>query len=281
MPRLTKRTVDAIRPNGKDCFYWDDELKGFGLRVRASGRKYYVTQTRCRGRLRRFTLGPHGPLTPEMARKRAMAFIAEAKAGEDPAEERDRQRRILTMKQLGERFLEEHVASHCKPSTQYEYRRSVELFINPEIGTRRLTDIERSDIVKLHHDLRHIPYQANRTLGVRSTMFSRCEVWGLRPYSSNPCLRVKRYKENKRERYLTQQEIARLNTALTKAENEALATPYTITAIRMLLLTGARVGEILTLRWDYLHLADSYIRLPDSKTGKKRSEEHTSELQSH
>jgi integrase len=269
MPKLTKRIVDAIRPSGTDRFYWDDELKGFGLRVRASGRKYYVAQTRCRGRLRRFTLGPHGPLTPEIARRRALRFLAEAKAGEDPAEERDRQRATLTMKQLGVRFLDEHVASHCKPSTQYEYRRSVELFIIPAVGTRRLTDISRADVSKLHHDLRHIPYQANRTLGILSKMFNLCEAWGLRPDGSNPCLHVKKYKEHKRERFLSETEIARLDAALTKAANEVLATPYAVAAIRMLLLTGARVGEVLSVKWDYLHLADCYIRLPDSKTGEK------------
>ena len=120
--KITKRTVDRITGDGSDRFYWDDDLPGFGLRVRASGRKYYVVQFRANGRLRRMTLGRHGAVTPETARRRAMALISEAKGGKDPAALRDKGRKAATMKVLGKRFLEEYVPVHCKPSTAYEYR---------------------------------------------------------------------------------------------------------------------------------------------------------------
>ena len=178
------------------------DIPGFGLRVRASGRKYYVVQFRANGRLRRMTLGRHGAVTPETARRRAMALISEAKGGKDPAALRDKGRKAATMKVLGKRFLEEYVPVHCKPSTAYEYRRSVKFFIDPRIGTRKVTEIQRSDIAELHHGMRETPYQANRTLGVLSKMFNLAELWGLRPDGSNPCLHVKRYKEEKRERFL-------------------------------------------------------------------------------
>ena len=147
------------------------DIPGFGLRVRASGRKYYVVQFRANGRLRRMTLGRHGAVTPETARRRAMALISEAKGGKDPAALRDKGRKAATMKVLGKRFLEEYVPVHCKPSTAYEYRRSVKFFIDPRIGTRKVTEIQRSDIAELHHGMRETPYQANRTLGVLSKMF--------------------------------------------------------------------------------------------------------------
>ena len=100
--KITKRTVDRITGDGSDRFYWDDDLPGFGLRVRASGRKYYVVQFRANGRLRRMTLGRHGAVTPETARRRAMALISEAKGGKDPAALRDKGRKAATMKNAGQ-----------------------------------------------------------------------------------------------------------------------------------------------------------------------------------
>src|SRR5271170_2896486 len=129
MAKLTKRVVDQIAPGDTDSMHWDDELKGFGLRVWPSGRKVYMVMSRVKGRLRRITIGPHGPFTPEQARVRAHEILSEAKAGRDPAKELDQARKSPTMKGLGERFLKEHVAVRCKPSTQAEYKRSVELFI--------------------------------------------------------------------------------------------------------------------------------------------------------
>jgi len=157
----------------------------------------------------------------------------------------------------------------CKPSTQAEYKRSVELFINPRLGTRKVTDIERRDIADLHHSLRHIPYQANRTLGVLSKMFNLAEVWGLRPDGSNPCLHVKKYPEQKRERFLSPEEFAELGKALRAVEQDGSETESAVAAIRLLMLTGCRLSEIMTLKWEHVDLARHELRLPDSKTGAK------------
>ncbi len=116
--RLTKRTVDAIRPSGTDAVHWDSQLTGFGLRVRRSGRKSYVVQTRVDGRLRWFTIGRHGPLTPDGARAKALEILADARKGIDPRAARTRRGTDPTMADLCKRFLEEHVRSHCKPATQ-------------------------------------------------------------------------------------------------------------------------------------------------------------------
>jgi integrase len=269
MAKLTKRAVDQIIPGDADAMHWDDELKGFGLRVWPSGRKVYMVMSRVKGRLRRITIGPHGPVTPEQARIRAHEILSEAKAGRDPAKELDQARKSPTMKGLGERFLKEHVAVRCKPSTQAEYKRSVELFINPEIGTRKVTDIERQDIAELHHGLSHTPYQANRTLGVLSKMFNLAEVWGLRPDGSNPCLHVKKFAEEKRARFLSPEEFAALGTTLREVEQDGSETQSAVNAIRLLMLTGCRLGEITTLKWDYVNIKARELRLPDSKTGAK------------
>lgn len=269
MAKLTKRVVDQASANSKGTGLWDDELKGFGLRVWPSGRKVYIVKCRIKGRQRFITIGPHGPVTAEQARVRAFEILSEAKGGRDPAKELDQARKAPTMKGLGERFLKEHVAVRCKPSTQAEYKRSVELFINPKIGTRKVTDIERQDITELHHGLSHIPYQANRTLGVLSKMFGLAEAWGIRPDGSNPCLHVKKYVEQKRARFLSPEEFAALGKALREVEQDGSETQAAVNAVRLLMLTGCRLGEIMTLKWDYVDLKARELRLPDSKTGAK------------
>ena len=265
--RINKRNVDAIGADGSDRFYWDADIPGFGFRVRASGRKYFVAQFRANGRLRRMTIGPYGAVTPEEARKRAMALVAEAKGGSDPAERRDAERRAATVKLLGKRFLDEYVPDHCKASTAYEYRRSVKLFIEPRIGRRKVAEIQRSDIAALHHAMRSTPYQANRTLGVLSKMFNMAEVWGLRPDGSNPCLHVKRFKEEKRERFLSAEEFTRLGKVLDDILADGSETLSAVAAIRLLMLTGCRLSEIQKLRWEHVDLEAGELQLPDAKTG--------------
>ena len=265
--KITKRKVDQLNADGADTFYWDDDLPGFGVRVRGSGRKYYVVQYRADGRVRRITLGRHGAVSTETARRRAMAAISEAKGGGDPAAARDERRKAVTMKQLGKRFLEEYVPNHCKPSTAYEYGRSVKFFIDPRIGRRKVRDIKRSDIAELHHELRETPYQANRTLGVLSKMFSQAEVWGLRQDGSNPCLHVKRYKEEKRERFLNAEEFSRLGQVLDEILHDGSETRSAVVAFRLLMLTGCRLSEIQKLQWEHVDLDAGELHLPDTKTG--------------
>ncbi len=262
IPKLTRRAVEALKPNGADTVYWDGELTGFGVRVRKSGRKNYVLQIRVRGKLRWFTLGQHGRITADEARAAALEILAQAKKGVDPRDADAKRKAEPVMTELGRRFLEEYVPVHCKPSTQGEYRRSVELFIDPAIGEMRIAEVERKDIAKLHFDLRDKPYQANRTLGVLSKMFSLAEIWGMRTDGSNPCRHVKRYKESKRERFLSPEETERLGAVLAEAESEM---PSAVAAFRLLLLTGCRLSEIQFLRWEYVR--DDCIELPDAKTG--------------
>ena len=265
--KITKRMVDQLKSDGADTFYWDADLPGFGVRVRGSGRKYYVVQYRTDGRVRRITLGRHGAVSAETARRRAMAAISEAKGGGDPAAARDERRKAVTMKQLGKRFLEEYVPNHCKPSTAYEYGRSVKFFIDPRIGRRKVRDIKRSDIAELHHELRETPYQANRTVGVLSKMFSQAEVWGLRPDGSNPCLHIKRYKEEKRERFLNAEEFSRLGQVLDEILHDRSETRSAVVAFRLLMLTGCRLSEIQKLQWEHVDLEAGELHLPDTKTG--------------
>ena len=266
MAKITKRTVDAMVGQERERVVWDDDLKGFGVRVHPSGRKVYIVKTRYRGRVIKMTIGPHGAVTPSYARVRAAEIITDARAGKNPA---GRNADAPTMIALGKRFLKEYVSTHCKPSTAEEYRRSVKLFIDPRIGRYRVPDIQRSDIAALHYDMRDTPYQANRTLGVLSKMFNLAELWDLRPDGSNPCRHVKRFREEKRERFLSDIEYQHLGAALKEIEVDGSETASAIAAVRLLMLTGCRLSEIQKLHWEHVDLGAGELHLPDTKTGAK------------
>ena len=262
IPKLTKRAVEAIRSSGAEAVYWDGELTGFGLRMRASGRKSYFVQTRVSGRQRWYTIGPHGPFTADEARARALEILAQARKGIDLRDETIVEGPAPTVAELGRRFLKEYVPVYCKPSTEAQYRRIVKRFVDPAIGGLLVECVQRKDIADLHFRLRDRPYQANRTLGVLSKMFTLAEMWGWRPDGANPCRHVRNYKEHKRERFLSERETARLGAVLRDLEEEM---PSAVAAFRLLLLTGCRMSEIRDLRWE--HVRDDCIELADSKTG--------------
>lgn len=266
--RLTKRAIDQLPARAKDYFVWDATVPRFGVRVWPTGRKVFLVQYRQGGRSERITLGPYGALTVDQARAKARELLGEAAAGKDPAARFRFDRQSPTVATVCERFMDVHVATRCKPSTKSEYRRAVDLFIKPAFGRRKISDITRADVADLHHKHRDIPYQANRTLGVLSKMFNLSEVWGLRPDGSNPCRHVPKYKEQKRERYLSQEELTCLFETLDRLEREGKESPAATNAFRLLILTGCRLSEIQTLRWEYVQ--PPYIVLPDSKTGPRK-----------
>ncbi|MFT6558344.1 tyrosine-type recombinase/integrase [Sneathiella sp.] len=269
MTRLSKRTIDALDASDKDYFVWDATLPGFGVRVMPTGRKSFLIQYRDQaGRTRRKSLGRFGTVTAEEAKTEARELLSSVARGKNPAEEAKRKKGALTVSQLCEKFMRDYVPTLCKESTAKEYRRCVDLFICPAFGSDLAEDITRSEIADLHHKHRDKPYQANRTLGVLSVLFNQAEVWDIRPDGSNPCRHVKKYEEKKRERYLSPEEFKRLGETLVKLENEKDTPQAAINCIRLLILTGARLGEIQTLKWDYIKGNVAY--LPDSKTGAKR-----------
>jgi integrase len=268
--KITKQAVEGLRPHGRQKVIWDTEIRGFGVRCRPSGAKHYVIKFRSGGRQRWITIGRHGsPWTPTTARTEALRQLGLKAAGRDPASERDRQKGIISVAELGERFLHDYVPRHLKQSTGAEYRRAVELFINPDLGHHRISDLTRSDIGGFHSRLAKIPYQANRALGVLSKMMNLAEEWGLRADGTNPCRHVKKYREQKRERYLSIEELQRLGQTLTEVQKRKSEDQYVLAALGLLILTGARLGEILSLKWDYVDFAQGILRLPESKTGAK------------
>lgn len=269
MAKLTKRTVEALEPADKDYFVWDGELSGLGIRIFPTGRKQFVLQYRYGRTSRRMSLGRFGAITPDQARGLALEAMVKLRQDVDPMVEKRAKRTALTVRELADRFDEEHIAVHLKASTAKEYRRNLKLFILPAIGHLRIVDVTRADIAKYHHDWRHRPYQANRNLEIISKMFNLAELWGLRPDGTNPRRHIKKYPEKKRERYFSSAELQAIGRVLGEMEEERIELPSAIAAVRLLLFTGCRLGEIMTLRWDHVDLPSKLLRLPDSKTGAK------------
>ena len=271
MARITKKAVDALTARGREYMLWDQDIKGFGVRVHPSGRKVYLVKYRHQGRTIKKTIGPHGTIPPAAARARAAEIITAARTGRDLTGRvlQLREDGTATMHDLAGRFLEEHVPAHCKPSSAHSYEIAIRQHVLPRLGNRRVADVTRGDVAALHHRMHATPYAANRTLGILSAMFTAAELWELRPQGSNPCRYVKRFRERRRERFLSDGEYRRLGAVLREAERTGTVAAPAIAAIRLLMLTGCRLSEIMTLRWEHVALEARELRLPDSKTGAK------------
>ena len=267
---ISRRTVEALKA-GKDTVYWDSELPGFGIRVYPTGAKHYVVQTRSRGATKRLTVGRHGVIAPEEARRRAALIIARIKAGEAPVPEPLAAQRAdePTVAELAARYLEEYAELRCKPNTVTAYRQRATRHIVPALGKLPIGRVRREDVRDMHYGLRATPVMANRVVDLLSRMFNMAESWGLLPEGSNPCWRQVKYRERPRERFLTAGEFRRLGRVLSEAEGSGAISVHAAAAIRLLMLTGCRKNEILTLRWTDVDLEARELHLADSKTGAR------------
>lgn len=271
MPKLTKRIVDAAKPTSdREVFRWDAELRGFGLRVKPTGVKSYIIQYRTRtGISRRMTIGQHGVLTAEEARREAKVQLGRAAKGDDPAADKANARDGLSFATFTERYLSDHAATKKKPSSVRMDRINLNKHILPILGRRRLDTIGRADVVRLHHSMRDTPGAANRCLALLSKMMNLAERWGERPDGSNPCRHVEKYREHKRNRFLSADELARLGAACLRCEKDEKLGLSFLALVRLLIFTGARLSEILKAQWDWVDFKSGVIHLPDNKTGAK------------
>lgn len=268
--QLTKREVDKLSRNPETTvFYWDDELPGFGLRITTNGIRSYVLRYRL-GKVQKWvTVGRHGVLTPDEARKLAGKMLLRINEGEPPRTPVVVPKEIVKVKDLAKLFIEKHVDLHTKASTAKEYKRMLNKVILPELGESDIFTIDRAGVEAFQANHAATIYSANRYLAVLSKMFNLAEEWKMRPQGSNPCMHIKKFKESRRDRFLTQDEKDNVMDALEKECAKGGINATVATAIQLLLLTGARKSEILSLRWDYVHTDSSIIYLPDSKTGRK------------
>ena len=221
--KITQTSVASLKPRERKWSVWDEKLRGFGVRVNADGTKSYIAKFRLDGKQRKVTIGSTELIKAEDARRRAMKILVEASDGIDSAKEKRLKRQAPTISDLAAKFRTDYIPHHLKPSTQADYCRSIDKFILPALGSEKVPDIRREDIADFHQSMSGTPYQANRILGTLSVMLTQAEIWGMRPETQNPCLRVKRFKEHKRERYLSSEEMHRLADAL---DEEAKTAPH-------------------------------------------------------
>ena len=265
--RLTTRSVAALPATGMDAVHWDRDLAGFGVRVQRNGRKVYVVQSRGPAGLKRVTLGPVAGKAIDQRRRQAAEVIDRIKRGLEPIAPEPKP--DPTVANLAARCMRAYVKVHCKPKTEKLYRTAIDRHIVPALGAMAVKDVRSSHVIDLHDRMRDTPSMANHVVSMLSKMFSLAETWELVPRGRNPCRMVRHYREQARERFLTPEEYRRVGAALREAEAGGWMWPPAIAAIRLLMLTGCRKSEILTLRWDDVDRTSGEFRLRDGKRGPR------------
>ena len=265
--RLTKRVVDRLTVEAKDAVFWDRDLPGFGVRVHATGRKVYVVQSRGPAGLKRVTLGPYAGVSIEQRRREAAEVIDRIKRGEDPLLPKPTPE--PTVADLAARCLSAEFGVRCKPATAKSYKMALDRHILPALGTMPLKEVGPAEAAALHHRMRGMPSMANRAVWVLYRLFVLAETWELVPRGRNPCRHIDYYPEKSRERFLTPEEFRCLAAALRKFEARGSVWASAVAALRLLMLTGCRTSEILSLRWDDVDRTAGVLRLRESKTGPR------------
>jgi integrase len=222
---------------------------------------------------------------------RARNVLGAVAAGRDPAREKSDERGAATLAELADRFMAEHVEPKRKPGTAAFYRDILDRIVKAELGTRKADKVTRADVARLHGQLRETPFQANRVLAVIGSMYAFADRIGIVPAGMNPARRIEKFVEHRRERFLTVEELERLGAAIREAETVGIPwspspiknvkhapkpenrrtalNPHATAALRLLIFTGARLREILHLRWEHVDFQRGLLLLPDSKTGRK------------
>lgn len=292
--KLTKTVVDDAKPRDKRYTIWDGEIAGFGLRVFPTGTKNWVFEYRPAGGGRetnksRVKIGSATDITADQARREAKILRAQSTLGEDPQGRKREKRAALTLKALGEAFMENSIRVKRAANTADSYEDALNHII-PVLGGKKADSISTVDVEKLHLDLKETPIMANKALAVLSSMMSYGMKMGLIMKRENPVNGVEKFPENIVTRFLSLEELQRLGEALEEAEtvgipwtiNEnkktkhvprsnqrTIASPHAVAAIRLYLLTGARLREILHLKWSSVDINRGVLKIENAKGGAR------------
>jgi integrase len=294
--KISKASVDAAKPREKRYTLWDSTLGGFGLVVAPTGLKSFVLRYRAKHKFapKQFvSLGRYGVVTPDEARRKAIALLGQVANGDDPAfEGQHAKRTAVTPGEVCDRFLRDHVKAKRKRATYALYNHAIESRIRPAFGNRHILKVSKQEVAQFHVGMLDKAVTANRCIAVLAAIYSWAGRTGIIAEGFNPATRIEKFKETPKDRYLTMSEITRLGSALKHAEEfgfeyafdpskpkakhgakpgerQVFFSPHAIAAIRLLMLTGCRRGEILNLRWKEVDLERGMLHLPDSKTGRK------------
>ncbi|GBE07061.1 MAG TPA: site-specific integrase [Phycisphaerales bacterium] len=274
--KLTKKSVDAavydrepVTRNGKTTYpqqiHWDDKLTGFGLRVYPTGKKSFVISYRTNGRKRIMTLTRYGLKTLEQARSMAKIKLGQAEDGEDPLEEKQRKAKGETVKDLCTAYMDLYAKEHKKEASWKDDERRINRYLLPAWGNIKAANIKHSDVAALHRKIgKKAPYSANRLAALISKMFNLARKWGfVEADSSNPARDIEHYKEEKRDRWVTPEELPFLMEAVNEESND-----YARRGLWLYLLTGLRKNELLSAKWEYIDWERKELRVPNTKSGK-------------
>jgi integrase len=264
--RLTDRLVKTLpAPARGNTIAYDTEVRGFGCRVTAAGATAFILNYRRRsdGRERRYTIGSFPAWSVTAAREEAKQLKRTVDAGGDPVGAQQESRAAPTVADLCARFIEEHVTKQAR-RTQGDYRSIIRNDVLPALGTMKVAAVEFEHVERLHTRIsKRAPIRANRMLSMTAKMFALAVKWKLR--TDNPCRGVTRNREHLRKRYLKPDELIRLTQALAEDPNQQAAD-----ILRLLLLTGARKGEMLGATWGQFDLAASTWTKPAAGTKQRR-----------
>lgn len=298
MANLTETFARRVKaPPSGNRIHYDGEITGFGLRVTANEAKSFVLNYRFNGQERRYTIGPFPEFSVQMARDRAYELRQAISSGQDPFTLRETKQReaveaearLRTLRDLANEYLERHANVHKRPKSIREDKAMLNGVILTRLGRIRVAHITRRDISTLHADLKMTRYRANRVLALLRKMFNFAlsdseQEWGL---SQNPAAGVLRFQEEKRERWLSEKELEHLTAAMAKYPNQrakaadvsAKQRKYVhaeafraMNALRLIVLTGARKGEVLQATWSQFDLGRGVWTKPSHSTKQKRIE---------
>jgi len=271
MTRLTIKQIESLTPASDKKIIWDDKPVGLGLKVSKTGAKTFIIKYRNKYKQqRKYTIGKYGIITLDEARRTARKLLSDIAKGIDPSDIKKQGMKDPNMIDLFEQYLKEHSSVNNKPRTHKCNESFVRRHLIPELGKFKVKEVQRKDIYAVQQKLTKISkVTSNMAISILSKAFNLAEIWGFRDDNTNPCRHVKKYPMQPKQRFLTKEEVKRLSQKLEfykKAQLEPLPVLY---AIKLLLLTGCRLNEILTLKWEYINLDENCFRLPDSKTGSK------------
>jgi integrase len=263
--RLTKDAIERAKLPGagkKERFIRDDLVQGLGVRVTATGKKRFVFEARIKGRPRRITIGAWPDLNVTLARERAMEMRTAIAKGDDPANDAAEARKELTLASLWSTYLERHAKPHKRSVGRDEYLMG--RYVPGGWHSRRLSDISRNDIARLHARIgdEHGHYAANRTLALLRTMFNLARTWQLIK-TDNPVQGIKPFKEHKRQRYLSPEELQRVNAALLDEPDWRWRAWFPLAV-----MLGTRRGELLAMLWENIDFNSRTWLIPQTKDGE-------------